>query len=116
MINIRKEIINPHTLYLTKVILYRTRTEKGLEAYEIIKRLVYVAYRMCGHKGFITYDSFLKFALTWLDRPETIYEFMSLGDRLKQPFLGGKIFSLDANIVVNGTYGQIERQILDNNS
>lgn len=111
MINIRKEITNPHTLYLTKVILYRTRIEQGLEAYEIIKRLVYVAYRMCGNKGFVTYNDFLKFALIWLDRQENIYEFMSLGDRLHQTT--GKIFGLNVYTVLKGTYAQIEQEILN---
>lgn len=111
MINIRKEIINPHTLYLTKAILYRTRTEKGLEAYEIMKRLVYVAYRMCGHIGFITYDAFLKRALIWLDRKETIYDFMSLGDRLGTSF--AIIFGLDLRTVLKGTYAQIEYELFE---
>ncbi len=110
MINIKREITNLHTLYLTKEILYRTRTEQGLEAYEIMKRLVYVAYRMCGHKGFITYDTFLNFALTWLDKKETIYDFMGLRDRVG-PY--AVIFGLDLRTVLKGTYGQIEQQILD---
>ena len=113
MINIRKEITNSRTLYQTKVILYRTRTEKGLEAYDIMKRLVYVAYRMCENNGFIAYDTFLTFALIWLDSQDSIYKFMHLGDRLKQTFLGGTIFDIDVNIVVNGTYAQIEQQILN---
>lgn len=111
MINIRKEITNSHTLYLTKVILYRTRTEQGLKAYEIMKRLVYVAYRMCRHCSFITYDMFLKYVLIWLDSQENIYEFMSLGDRLHQTT--GKIFGLNAYTVLKGTYGQIEQEILN---
>lgn len=110
MINIRKEITNPHTLYLTKAILYRTRTEKGLEAYEIMKRLVYVAYRMCGNNGFITYDEFLKYALTWLDKKETIYNFMGLSFS-DTPY--ALIFGLDVKIVLNGTYAQIEQQLLN---
>ena len=112
MINIRKEITNPRTLSLTKVLLYRTRTEKGLEAYEIMKRLVYVAYRMCGrNKGFIPYNVFLKYALTWLDSKTNIYRFMSLGNRLRQP--PAVIFGLDSHIVLKGTYGQIEQEILN---
>ena len=113
MINIRKEIINPHTLYLTKVILYRTRTEKGLEAYEIMKRLVYVAYRMCGNKGYISYDTFLNLAIIWLDSQESIYKFMSLGDRLLHS--AATIFGLDLHTVLKGTYAQIEQQLLENN-
>jgi hypothetical protein len=112
MINIKREITNHHTLYRTKVILYRTRTEKGLEAYEIMKRLVYAACRMGGDGGFITYDIFLNFALIWLDKQVNIYEFMSLGNRLKQPF-GDTIFGIDVNILVNGTYAQIEQEILN---
>ena len=111
MINIRKEITNPHTLYLTKVILYRTRTEKGLEAYEIMKRLVYVAYRMWGNNGFVTYTSFLNYALIWLDKKETIYNFMDLRERLHQTT--GVIFGLDVRIVLFGTYAQIEQEILN---
>jgi len=112
MINIRKEITNYYTLYLTKTILYRTRTEKGLEAYRIMKRLVYVAYRMCGrNKGFISYDSFLKLALIWLDKQESIYEFMFLGYKLQQA--KATIFGLDLRTVLNGTYGQIEQQLLN---
>ena len=110
MINIRKEITNPRTLYLTKAILYRTRTEKGLEAYEIMKRLVYVAYRMGGNNSFITYDEFLKYAFTWLDRQKSIYEFMFLGSLCQTQLT---IFGIDANIVMNGTYGQIEKQLLN---
>lgn len=111
MINIKREITNPHTLYLTKQILYRTRKEKGLEAYDIMKRLVYVAYRMCGHCTFITYDIFLKYALTWLDREINIYEFMSLESRLRQT--QPSIFGIDLRIVLKGTYGQIEQELLD---
>lgn len=112
MFNIRKEITNPHTLYLTKVILYRTRTEQGLVAYDIMKRLVYVAYRMGGHYNFIPYDVFLKFALTWLDRKDGIYNFMNLRGRLKRSY-DRIIFGLNVDIVVNGTYAQIEQQILN---
>ena len=112
MINIKKEITNPHTLYLTKVILYRTRTEQGLVAYDIMKRLVYVAHRMGGHYSFIPYDGFLKFALTWLDRKDGIYNFMNLRGRLKRSY-DRIIFGLNVDIVVNGTYAQIEQEILN---
>jgi len=114
MINIRKEITNPHTLYITKLILYRTRTEKGLEAYEIMKRLVYVAYRM-GGKGYIDYDTFLNLAIIWLNRKDSIYNFMNLGRLLgsRLELTSATIFGIDVNIVVNGTYAQIERQISD---
>ena len=106
MINIKREITNRHTLYLTKAILYRTRTEKGLEAYAIMKRLVYVAYRMCGNNGYITYTTFLHDVLTWLDSQESIYEFMFLRDRIQ-------IFGIEVGIIVNGTYAQIEQQLLN---
>lgn len=112
MINIKREITNPHTLYLTKVILYRTRTEQGLLAYEIMKRLVYVAYRMCGHNNFIPYDGFLKLALIWLDGKDGIYDFMNLRHRLKRSY-DRTIFGLTVDIVVNGTYAQIEQEILE---
>ena len=112
MINIRKEITNSGTLYLTKSILYRTRTEQGLEAYEIMKRLVYVAYRMCGNHGFITYDSFLQYALLWLNLKENIYEFMMLGNRLRD-LLPPTIFGINVHIVLKGTYAQIEQEILN---
>jgi len=108
MINIKKEITNPHTLYLTKVILYRTRTEQGLEAYKMMKRLVYVAYRMGGEIG---YNTFLTSAIVWLERKETIYDFMNIGYRLRAPF--APIFGLNAKIVLKGTYAQIEQQILN---
>ena len=111
MINIRKEITKSHTLYLTKLILYRTRTEQGLEAYEIMKRIVYVAYRRCGNNGFITYTSFLHYVLAWLDSQVSIYEFMSLGGRIQQA--PAKIFGLDIRTVLMGTYAQIEQQLLN---
>jgi hypothetical protein len=111
MINIRKEITNPRTLYRTKAILYRTRTEKGLEAYEIMKRLVYVAYRIGGHDGFINYDTFLNLAISWLDWKETIYDFMDIGYKSRTPY--ATIFGINVGIVVNGTYGQIEQQLLN---
>lgn len=110
MINIRKEITNPYILYLTKSILYRTRIEQGLEAYEIMKRLVYVAYRMSEKRGFITYDTFLNFAMDWLDRKETIYDFMGLRHREGQYAI---IFGLDLHTVLKGTYAQIEQEILN---
>jgi hypothetical protein len=110
MINIRKEITNPRTLYRTKAILYRTRTEKGLEAYRVMKRLVYVAYRMGGNDGFITCDEFLKSVLTWLDRGEGMYNFTSLTHKSN---LYGTIFGIDVGIVVNGTYAQIEQELLN---
>ena len=66
---------------------------------------------MCGNKGFFAYCDFLNFALIWLDSKETIYEFMSLGDRLHQTT--GVIFGLDVRIVLFGTYAQIEQEILN---
>lgn len=110
MINIKREITNPHILYLTKVVLYRTRTEKGLEAYRLMKRLVYVAYRMGGYAKFIAYDAFLKSVLIWLDRGESIYNFTSLSHK---SHIHGIIFGLNANIVLKGTYAQIEQEILN---
>lgn len=110
MINIKREITNPHTLYLTKSILYRTRIEQGLEAYEIMKRLVYVAYRMSEKRGFITYGTFLNFAMDWLDRKETIYDFMGLRHREGQYAI---IFGLDLHTVLKGIYAQIEQEILN---
>ena len=113
MINIRKEMTDWHTLYITKAILYRTRTEKGLEAYEIMKRLVYVAYRMGRKITYIDYDTFLKRALVWLDKKDDgIYNFMNLGAMLERPY-GRTLFGIDVDIIVNGTYGQIEQQLLN---
>ena len=106
MINIKKEITNPQHFTLTKTLLYRTRREKGLEAYEIMKRLIYAAYRMCGKNGFITYNVFLGIAFTWLNSKEHIYEFMKLGYRLE-------IFGLNVYTILKGTYAQIEQEILN---
>jgi len=111
MINIRNEITDSHTLYLTKVILYRTRTEKGLEAYRVMKRLVYVAYRMGGKEFYIHYDTFLNLAIDWLDGKGGIHKFMDLGFKLKQPY-SRTIFGIEVGILVNGTYAQIEQKLL----
>lgn len=111
MINIEREITNHHTLYLTKAILYRTRREKGLEAYRVMKRLVYVAYRMGGKEFYIDYDAFLKSALVWLDSQDGIYNFMDLEFKLR--LRRGTIFGINVGIVVNGTYAQIEQQLLN---
>ncbi len=113
MINIRKEITDSHTLYLTKVILYRTRTEKGLEAYRVMKRLVYVAYRIGGKEFYIHYDTFLNLAIDWLDRKGGIRNFMDLGFKLKHPY-SRTLFGIDVGIIVNGTYAQIEQELLNN--
>ena len=76
-----------------------------------MKRLVYVAYRMCGNNGFVIYTSFLNYALIWLDKKETIYYFMDLRERLHQTT--GKIFGLNVYTVLKGIYAQIEQEILN---
>ena len=77
-----------------------------------MKRLIYVAYRMGGKECYISYNTFLNLAIIWLDGKNDIYNFMSLGFKLKQRY-HRTIFGIDVGIVVNGTYAQIELQLLN---
>lgn len=82
--------------------------KKNYKEYIIFKRITVLAKYMCGHHGFVEFDTAMTHIINTIRNYETVYKIYHVDIRAKNR---ETLFAMNANIILNGTQTEFETEL-----
>lgn len=104
MKHILEDLLSKEHYLESKELLYKIRTERGYETYDIFRRILYVAANFAGKWHYYSYNKVLQTVRYWLEKPRSYMDFSEFDYRLST---GGSYFMVKVDTILFKCWNQL---------